>query len=140
MGTPAEQHDTLALTRPGHPEQFRYPTYAQPYHDPHQPMPVAASWSHVPPFLATPPAPVIRTNNAAVIGATLGSVALFLSVIPVFGILAWVLAPIGLLSSAIGLVVGFSRHAGRAGAIYGLVSSGISLLICCAWVLLLLGL
>lgn len=140
MATSPEQHDTLALTRPGYPEVTRYPQYAQPLPDLREQVPMAAAWSHVPPFTTMAPVPVIRTNNAAIVGATLGSVSLFLSVIPLFGIVAWVLAPLGLLSSAVGLVVGFSRQAGRGGAVYGLVSSGIALLICCAWLLLLLGL
>jgi hypothetical protein len=101
-------------------------------------MPAEVAWSHMPPFVTAAPAPVIRTNNAAVVGATLGSVSLFLSVVPLFGILAWLLAPIGLASSAVGFAVGISRQAGRVGAIYGLISSGIALLICCAWVLLLM--
>jgi hypothetical protein len=79
-------------------------------------------------------------NNAAVIGATLGSVSLFLSLLPFIGIVAWVLAPIGLLSSGIGLLVGASRKVGRVGALWGLLTSGVALLVCMAWLALVLAL
>jgi hypothetical protein len=128
MATPADQHDTVVLTHdtvaltrlPAHP---------------------ASAWSQVPPFMppAAPPV-VVMSNNAAVIGATLGSVSLFLSLLPLIGIVAWVLAPIGLLSSGIGLLVGASRKAGRVGALWGLLTSGVALLVCMAWLALLLAL
>jgi hypothetical protein len=89
---------------------------------------------------ASAPPVLIMRNNAAVIGATLGSVSLFLSLIPLIGIVAWVLAPIGLLSSGTGLLVGASRKVGRVGALWGLVTSGGALLVCMVWVALLLGL
>jgi hypothetical protein len=79
-------------------------------------------------------------NNAAVVGATLGSVSLFLALLPLIGIVAWVLAPIGLLSSAAGLLVGFSRKVGRVGAMWGLLTSGLALLVCLAWTALFLAL
>jgi hypothetical protein len=79
-------------------------------------------------------------NNAAVIGATLGSVSMFLSLIPLIGIVAWVLAPLGLLISGIGLLVGASRKVGRVGALWGLLTSGVALLVCMAWTALLLAL
>jgi hypothetical protein len=167
--TPPEQHDTLVLThdtvvlpRPAVPESLpaapvapwdngsgwqrsgpvpqpaatwesaswsRNPTYG------------ASAWSQVPPFMpASAPPVLIMRNNAAVIGATLGSVSLFLSLIPLIGIVAWVLAPIGLLSSGIGLLVGASRKVGRVGALWGLLTSGVALLVCMAWAALVLAL
>jgi hypothetical protein len=101
----------------------------------------AAAWSQFPPFVppVAPPVLVMR-NNAAVVGATLGSVSMFLSLIPLIGVVAWVLAPIGLLSSGIGLLVGMSRRVGRVGAIWGLLTSGLALLVCTAWVALILAL
>ncbi len=105
------------------------------------PMYGASAWSQVPPFMPQPAPPVlVMRNNAAVIGATLGSVSLFLSLIPLIGIVAWVLAPIGLLSSSIGLLVGASRKVGRVGALWGLLTSGVALLVCMAWMALLLAL
>ena len=88
----------------------------------------ASAWSQVPPFMpASAPPVLVMRNNAAVIGATLGSVSLFLSLIPLIGIVAWVLAPIGLLSSGVGLLVGVSRKVGRVGALWGLLTSGVAL-------------
>jgi hypothetical protein len=101
----------------------------------------ASAWSQVPPFMpASPPPVIIMRNNAAVIGATLGSVSLFLSLIPLIGIVAWVLAPIGLLSSGVGLLVGVSRKVGRVGALWGLLTSGGALVVCMAWAALVLAL
>lgn len=168
MATPADQHDTvvlrhdtIALPRPAAPgasaEAPIPPGEAglgwQPVGAAHQsatwasagwsrnPVYAASAWSQVPPFMppSAPPVLVMR-NNAAVIGATLGSVSLFLSLIPLIGIVAWVLAPLGLLSSGIGLLVGASRKVGRVGALWGLLTSGVALLVCVAWAALLLGL
>lgn len=104
-------------------------------------VPGASAWSQVPSFLppVAPPVLVMR-NNAAVVGATLGSVSLFVSLIPLIGIIAWVLAPIGLLSSGIGLLVGASRRVGRVAAVWGLLASGGALLVCMAWAALILAL
>jgi hypothetical protein len=99
-------------------------------------------WSQVPPFLTPSPQPpvLVMRNNAAVVGATLGSVSLFLALIPLIGIVAWVLAPIALLTSAAGLLVGIARRVGRVGAIWGLLTSGMALLVCVAWTALVLAL
>jgi hypothetical protein len=156
-----EQHDTVVLrvpsatspasaASPASPGPAPVGSWAmggwQPVSDPrtptrHYPPNV---WAHVPPFLppaAPHPRPVlVMRNNAAVVGATLGSVSLFLSLLPLIGIVAWVLAPIGLLSSAVGLFVGFSRKVGRVGAVWGLLTSGLALLVCLAWTALLLAL
>jgi len=132
MATPADQHDTLALTHLAAPPVP--PTPAASF-------PAVSAWSQVPPFVTPAPAPVVvMRNNAAVVGATLGSVSLFLSLIPLIGIVAWLLAPIGLLTSTVGLVVGVSRQAGRVGAVFGLLASGAALVICFAWLALLLAL
>ena len=99
------------------------------------------AWSQVPPFIATPGTPVlVMRNNAAVVGATLGSVSLFLSLIPLIGIVSWLIAPIGLISSGIGLLVGMTRKVGRVGATWGLLTSGLALLVCLAWTALVLAL
>jgi hypothetical protein len=148
MADSSDQHDTLALTRPdgAAPAWPAAPAPAAPAAHPMDPavmrsMPGSTAWSQVPPYFPVAPAPVIvMRNNAAVVGATLGSVALFLSVIPLIGIVAWVLAPLGLLTSGAGLMVGISRQAGRVGAVYGLVTSGVALIICFAWLALLLAL
>ena len=168
MATHADQHDTLVLTHdtvalppptppstlpvapaghwvdgsgwqpsPGVPQSATWESVGWSRNPVHG----ASAWGQVPPFMppSAPPVLVMR-NNAAVIGATLGSVSLFLSLIPLIGIVAWVLAPIGFLSSGIGLLVGVSRRVGRVGALWGLVTSGGALLVCMVWVALLLGL
>ncbi len=83
---------------------------------------------------------IVRRNNAAVIGATLGSTSLFLSLLPLIGVVAWLLAPIGLASSIAGLVVGSARRVGRVGALWGLVTSSLALLVCVIWASFLLAL
>lgn len=100
------------------------------------------AWSQMPPFVAPsgPPTVLVMRNNAAVVGATLGSVSLFLSLIPIIGIVAWVLAPIALLTSAGGLMVGVVRKVGRVGAIWGLLTSSMALVVCMAWLALVLAL
>jgi hypothetical protein len=154
------RHDTLVLPRPPAPGA-PLPTAAHPHvragwqmvGEPPAPapwdargwspaaVPGASAWSQVPPFL-TPVAPpvLVMRNNAAVIGATLGSVALFVSLIPLIGIIAWVLAPIGLLSSGIGGLVGASRRVGRVAAVWGLLTSAGALFVCMAWAALILAL
>lgn len=154
---PAERHDTIVLSTnlPPAPAQQPVPTPPAAW----QPAPPApAAWQ---PQVPMPPNPystahaagaadpwrgpvgapvIVMRNNAAVIGATLGSVTLFLSLIPLIGIVAWILAPIGLVASGIGLLVGMSRKVGRAGALWGLWTSGAALLVCLAWTSLFLAL
>ncbi len=81
---------------------------------------------------------IVMRNNAAVVGATLGSVALLMSVVPIIGILAWVIAPIGGVTSMVGLSAGISRRTGRFAATWGLLTSGAALAVCIAWLGLLL--
>lgn len=150
MATPADQHDTLVLSPHTGAQVHPVSGYSStgPYATPAGYAPMGpygpTAWSQVPPFLpsaAPVAAPVlVMRNNAAVVGATLGSVSLFLSLIPLLGIVAWVLAPIGLLSSGIGLLVGMSRKVGRVGALWGLLTSAVALLVCIAWMALVLAL
>ena len=134
------RHDTIVLGQPGwqQPESAGW-TGPPPSGPPALPAGWGPppTWSSGSPFPTGMP-PVIARNNAAVVGATLGSVSLFLAFLPVIGIVAWVLAPVGLLSSGVGLIVGMRRRVGRVGALWGLATSGIALLICLAWVALLL--
>ena len=85
-----------------------------------------------PPVLEYP----VRHNGFAVVGATLGSAALAVSLLPLLGMVSWILAPAGMVLSAVGLLLGFVRHAGRMGALLGIATSSIALAICLAWVLL----
>lgn len=126
-------HDTVALPRTRPPAPWDEQSWRR------EPVHVGSAWSQVPPLVGGPPVLIMR-NNAAVVGATLGSVSLFLALIPLIGVVAWVLAPIGLMSSVVGLVVGASRKVGRVGALWGLLTSGAALLVCLAWAALLLAL
>lgn len=154
LGRPApEQHDTAVLHRPA-PEP---PPVSAPIAPPGYPQTptgwqaisdwrdavvqgAPTAWSQVPPFVPVTPPILVMRNNPAVVGATLGSVALFLSLIPLLGLVSLILAPIGLLSSGIGLLLGVSRKVGRVGAIWGVMTSGLALLVCMAWTSLLLAL
>lgn len=154
------QHDTVALQRPAAPAPAHGASQA-PATPPASVVPPGApsegwltvqqwrgmatqhagSWSQVPPFIpAAQPPPVVMRNNAAVVGATLGSVSLFLALLPIIGIVAWVLAPIALVSSGVGLLVGLRRRVGRVGALWGLLTGGLALVVCLAWAALMLAL
>lgn len=133
MASSDDQHDTVVLNTDGTARAANPPWHGVAAYP--------AAWSQVPPFVGPAAAPaVVMRNNAAVVGATLGSVSLFLSLIPLIGIVAWLLAPIGLLTSAVGLLVGISRQVGRVGAIFGVVTSSFALVICAAWAALVLAL
>lgn len=96
------------------------------------------AWSKVPPFMPAPQQPVlVMRNNFAVVGATLGSVSLFLSLIPLVGLVSLLLAPIGLGASIVGLIIGVQRKVARVGAIWGILTSGLALLVCLGWALLI---
>jgi hypothetical protein len=136
----ADRHDTISLPASESPELLGFPTLpasalaGYPYQ---QVQPPTGNWYPRP--VAPPAKFVVRHNNFAVVGATLGSISLFLALIPVFGMVAWLLAPVGLMVSGIGLLVGLWRHSGRLGASYGLVTSGLALAVCFCWLLLVLG-
>ncbi|WP_238219202.1 hypothetical protein [Tsukamurella pulmonis] len=72
------------------------------------------------------------TNSAGVAGLVIGFTALLFSFIPVIGLIAWLLAPIGLLLSGIGMT-----RPPKGAAIAGMILSGFALLICFAWLLLI---
>lgn len=154
LGQPApDQHDTAVLQRPAPPGPPSSPAVPPPPHpgvtgwqavsDWRDAVVHGAptAWSQVPPFVpAAPPPVLVMRNNPAVVGATLGSVSLFLALIPLVGLVSLVLAPIGLLSSSAGLLIGLSRRVGRVGAIWGIMTSGLALLVCLAWTSLLFAL
>ncbi|HEX8554083.1 MAG TPA: hypothetical protein VF695_05200 [Sphingomonas sp.] len=60
----------------------------------------------------------------------LGIIALVLSIIPIIGFVSWILAPLAIIFGIIGL-----NRAGapKGGAIAGLATGGVALLICLAW-------
>ena len=76
-----------------------------------------------------------QDTAAAVASLVLGVFALCMVWIPFFGLIAWVLAPLGLILG----VVALNRPAGsgRAVALAGAICSGLALLGCIGWVVLI---
>ena len=71
-----------------------------------------------------------QSNGLAVASLVVGIIALLLALIPLVGVISWILAPAG-------LIMGFmsvGKPVGKGLAIGGLVTSGIALLICILWV------
>ena len=112
-GLSPDQHDTAVLRRPaeatapveptpaadgaGAAERGYAPIGWQAVSDWRDAMAQAAptAWSQVPPFVpAAPPTVLVMRNNPAVVGATLGSASLFLSLIPLIGLVSLLLAPL----------------------------------------------
>ncbi|PKW13405.1 DUF4190 domain-containing protein [Saccharopolyspora spinosa] len=74
-----------------------------------------------------PASPPKRGAGLAITGLVLGLCALLFSLIPLIGVIAWVLAPLGLIFGIIGL----RSHKGM--AITGIATSAVALIICVAW-------
>lgn len=75
------------------------------------------------------PAPA-QSNGLAIASLVLGILSIVFAVIPFIGLIAWLLAPIGLILGFIGM----GKPTGRGMAIGGVVTSGIGLAICILWV------
>lgn len=72
-------------------------------------------------------------NGLATASLVLGILSLVTVWIPIIGMIAWILAPLGLVLGLVGL----SKPTGRGVAIAGSVCSAIGLLGCIAWVVLI---
>ena len=73
-----------------------------------------------------------NSNSMGTAAMVLGIIALVLSFIPVIGMISWILAPLAIIFGIIGMnKVGVPKG----GAIAGLVTGGIALLICLLWVI-----
>jgi hypothetical protein len=75
--------------------------------------------------------PQAQSNGLAVASLVVGIIALLLALIPVVGLISWILAPAGLIMGFLAM----GKPTGRGLAIGGLVTSGIALLICILWVI-----
>lgn len=84
--------------------------------------------AHQPLTPPAPPQPPQRGPGLAIAGLVLGLCALLFSLIPIIGMIAWVLAPLGLIFGIIGL------RAHKAMAITGIATSAVALVVCIAWV------
>jgi hypothetical protein len=79
------------------------------------------------------PAQNPSSNEGQAMGITslvLGILSMLTAWIPIIGLIAWILAPLGLLFGFLSV----GKPAGKGFAIAGLVTSGIGLLICILWV------
>lgn len=139
------QHTGPHTYRPQHTGPYNAPA-AQNLPQPSSFNPVRISWTDangnypappppVPVFTATPH--VIRgdRNGMGTAGLVLGIVALCFAVIPVVGVIAWVLFPLGVVFSGVGLnradrALATNRNAALAGMIVSLVAAAV----CIAWV------
>jgi hypothetical protein len=74
--------------------------------------------------------PQTSSNGLAVASLVVGIIALLLALIPVVGLISWILAPAGLIMGFLAI----NKAGGRGLAIGGLVTSGIALLVCILWV------
>lgn len=86
-----------------------------------------------PPRRAGPP-PGAGRNGFAIAGFVLGMVGLIFSLIPVIGLVAWPLVVLGVVFGTLGLLRvrrGDAPHAGL--AVIGLVLSALGLIVCIAW-------
>lgn len=70
-------------------------------------------------------------NGLAIASLVLGILSVLTAWIPIIGMVAWILAPLGLIFGFISV----GKPTGRGIAIGGLVSSGLGLLICILWVI-----
>lgn len=79
-----------------------------------------------------PPMPPRRSNGLATAGFVVALCGAVLSIIPFLGIVAWVVAPVGIVLSVVGLLRA-GELGGRGMAITGLVLGAVGLLICTIW-------
>ncbi|MBX3477320.1 MAG: hypothetical protein KF910_06915 [Brevundimonas sp.] len=89
--------------------------------------------SEADPYAAAPAPAAQPTNGMAVASLVLGVLSILFVWIPFVGLISWVLAPVGLV---LGLVA-LGKPTGRGLAIAGAICSGIGLLGCIGWVVLI---
>ncbi len=78
-------------------------------------------------FTPRPP----QSNGLAVASLVLGILSILFAWIPIIGLIAWILAPLGLVFGLVAL----GKPVGKGMAIAGSICSGIGLLICLLWVI-----
>jgi hypothetical protein len=75
-----------------------------------------------------------HTNSMGTAAMVIGIIALVLSFIPVIGMISWILAPLALIFG----IIGINRvGAPKGGAIAGIATGGVALLVCLLWALAL---
>lgn len=105
---------------------------------PQQPVPAPQPQAFVP---AQPPTPQLppQANGLATAGLVVGIIAAVLSFIPFVGTVSWVLAPIGLVLSLVGLVKSGRARSGRGKSIAGLVLGVVALFMCILYTAVFVG-
>ena len=81
-----------------------------------------------------PPMPPQRSNGLATGGFVVALIGAVLSIVPFLGVVAWVIAPIGLILSSIGLTRA-RQQGGRGLALSGVVLGLVALVICSLWLI-----
>ena len=76
--------------------------------------------------------PYQQTNGLGIAALITGIIALVLSIIPLIGIISWLLAPIAIILG----IIGMNQNAPRGTAIGGLATGGLALIICILWAVL----
>jgi len=85
-----------------------------------------------------PPRPPVQpvqsgdTNGMALAAMIIGLVAVLLALIPVIGFISWILAPLAIVFG----LIGKNGATGGGFAWTGIISGGVALLICVAWLML----
>lgn len=77
-------------------------------------------------------APTQPSNGLATASMVLGIISIITVLIPIIGMIAWILAPLGLILGFVAL----GKPGGRGMAIAGIVTSAIGLLFCIGWFVL----
>lgn len=72
-----------------------------------------------------------QSNGLAVASLVLGILSILFAWIPIIGLIAWILAPLGLVFGLVAL----GKPVGKGMAIAGSICSGVGLLICLLWVI-----
>jgi hypothetical protein len=109
---------------PAYPQTYP-PSYAPQYAMPQQPVP--SQRSHAAP---SPQPQQPQSNGLATAGLVVAIIGAVFSFIPFVGTVAWFIAPIGLVLSAVGLVKSKRARSGRGKSIAGIVLSVVALIMC----------
>lgn len=85
-----------------------------------------------------PPRPQVQpiqsgdSNGMALAAMIIGLVAVLLALIPIIGFISWILAPLAIVFG----IIGKNKPSGGGFAWTGIISGGVALLICVAWLML----
>lgn len=85
-----------------------------------------------------PPRPQVQpvqsgdSNGMALAAMIIGLIAVLLALIPIIGIISWILAPLAIVFG----IIGKNGATGGGFAWVGIISGGVALLVCIAWLML----